>query len=86
MSSSGHSADGRKTSHRFFRNKDDDISDREVFKNELEAGILVGCKVRQSVGLLEIRFIFYFLDTRFWYYKKYSFAIFSGLYSDKALC
>ena len=36
VSSSGHSADGRKTSHRFFRNKDDDISDRQVLKNELE--------------------------------------------------
>ena len=36
VSSSGHSGDGRKTSHCFFRVKDDDILDQEVFKNELE--------------------------------------------------
>ena len=29
-----------------------------------KAGIMVGCKVGQSVGLLERRFIFYFVDTR----------------------
>jgi len=36
VSSSHYSGDGRKDSHRFFRAKDDDISDQEVFKNELE--------------------------------------------------
>ena len=38
VSSSHHSRDGRKASHRFSRVKDDDISDQEVFKNELEEG------------------------------------------------
>jgi hypothetical protein len=55
---------GRKTSHRFFRFKDDDISDRQVLKNELgrKAGVLRGSTVGQSVGLLSVRIIFYFLD------------------------
>ena len=48
--------------------------------------MIVDCKVGQAVGLLEIRFIFYFLDRRFWYSKEYLFAIFSKLYSVKALC
>ena len=38
VSLSGHSRDGRKASHRFFRAKDADILDQEVFKNELEKG------------------------------------------------
>jgi hypothetical protein len=32
--------------------------------NFRKAEILTGSKVGQSVGLLEIRFVFYFLDTR----------------------
>ena len=57
VSSSRHSRDGRKASHRFSRAINDEISDQEVFKNELEAGILVGYKVGHSVRLLEARFI-----------------------------
>jgi len=48
--------------------------------------MLVGSKVGQSVGPFEDQSYFLFLDTRFWYSKKYSFAIFSMLYSVKALC
>jgi hypothetical protein len=34
MSSSRYSGDGRKDSHRFFRAKDDDISDQEVLRRK----------------------------------------------------
>jgi hypothetical protein len=48
--------------------------------------MLVGGKVGQSVGLLRVRIIFYFSDTRAWYSKEYLLAIFSTPYSVKALC
>jgi len=48
---SRHRRDGRGASHRFFCAEDDDISIQKVFKNELEAGILVGSMVGQSVQL-----------------------------------
>jgi hypothetical protein len=59
-----HSGDGRKTSHRFSRAKEDNISVREVFKNELgrKAGILGGSTVGQSVGPFvgQSYFLFFF--------------------------
>jgi len=41
---------GRKDSHRFFRVKDDRISDQEVFKNELEEGRNSGGLQGETVG------------------------------------
>ena len=87
MSSCCYSGDGRKASHRLFPIKDYDISVQEVFNNELEEGGNSGGPFGGAGGgLLRGRIIFYFLDTRSWYSKKYSFAIFSKLYSVKALC